>query len=279
VTSEESEENLVSVIVPTRDSSRTLATCLESLRCQRGVEIEILIVDQESRDGTRAIARKFDATVIDIRRTTIYSPPSRSRNIGFDRSRGRYVLHIDSDMELSSSDLLSTCISACGPAEAVIIPEVDIGTGFWAECKCMERQCHLGRTWLESPRFFKREIFQALSGYDPAITSGEDWELTDRLLERGAIMARIPLKIKHHLGALSMKTQFMKKFSYGKTMLPYARRQNGRMSRRFSGYIGAYTTNLKSLGFYVYPILLMRSIEFMGLFAGMTLSRVTSEPR
>jgi len=109
----QSERNLVSVIVPTRDSSRTIATCLESLGRQRDVEIDIVIVDQESNDGTSMIAHDYGATVVNVKRTATYAPPSRSRNVGFSKSRGNYVLHIDSDMELSSPELLSSCVSAC----------------------------------------------------------------------------------------------------------------------------------------------------------------------
>ncbi len=149
----QSERTLVSVVVPTRDSSRTLATCLESLRHQNDLGIEIVVVDQESKDGTRMIANDYGAIVIDVKRTATYAPPSRSRNVGFSKSRGNYVLHIDSDMELSSPDLLSSCVSACGSAHAVIIPEIDVGTGFWAECKTLERQSHLGKTLLERPQY------------------------------------------------------------------------------------------------------------------------------
>lgn len=273
----QSETNLVSVIIPTRDSSRTLGICLESLRRQRDLDVEIVIVDQESQDGTRSVAHSYDATVVDVKRTVTYSPPSRSRNVGFSKSRGNYILHLDSDMELSSPDLLSVCIRTCQKADAVIIPEVDVGTGFWARCKSMERQCSFGRPWLESPRFFRRETFEKISGYDQSITSGEDWDLTDRLLKGGAIVARVPTRIRHHLGTLSMRRQFMKKFSYGKTMLLYATRSNGQMSRRFSSYMGAYAGNVKILRFYAYPVFLMRSIEAIGLFTGMAISKVTGE--
>ena len=74
-----------------------------------------------------------------------------------------------------------------------------------------------------------------------------------------------------------MKKQLMKKFSYGKTMLPYAKRQHGQMSRRFGSYIGAYASNMKGLRMYVFPILLMRSIESIGLMAGLTLRQITGE--
>jgi hypothetical protein len=182
-------------------------------------------------------------------------------------------------MELSSPDLLRLCIDACIGADAVIIPEIDVGIGFWAKCKTMERQCHLGRTLLESPRFFKRNILERISGYDPNVSSGEDWDLTDRLVRRGALIARAPYSLKHHLGRFSLENQLMKKFTYGRTMLHYASHADGQMSRRLSIYASAYAENVKSLRYYIYPILLMRTIEAIGLFAGMALSKTTGEPR
>src|SRR2546427_2291681 len=113
------ENNLVSVIIPTRDSSRTLPICLSSVRSQRDLNVEIVVVDQESRDITRKIAHEYGASVIDIKRTDTYIPPSRSRNVGFSKSSGNYVLHLDSDMELASPNLLSACVSVCKLADAV----------------------------------------------------------------------------------------------------------------------------------------------------------------
>jgi hypothetical protein len=182
-------------------------------------------------------------------------------------------------MELSNPNLLLACIDACIESDAVIIPEVDVGIGFWAKCKTMERQCHFGRNWLESPRFFKRNTLEKISGYDPNVSSGEDWDLTDRLIQRGALIARAPYSLKHHIGRFSLQNQLMKKFTYGKTMLHYTSHADGQMSRRLSIYAGAYTENIKSLRYYLYPILLMRSIEAIALFAGMALSKTTGEPR
>ena len=274
---ERSENSLVSVIIPTRDSSRTLPICLRSVRGQRDLDVEIVVVDQESRDVSRMIAHEYGASVINIHRTDIYIPPSQSRNVGFSKSSGDYVLHLDSDMELSSPNLLSACVLACKAADAVVIPEVDVGKGFWAKCKGLERQCHLGRTILESPRFFRRETFQAVSGYNTSITSGEDWELTDRLVEQGSIIGRVAPVIRHHLGELSLEGQLMKKFNYGKTMIDYARHAKGQMNRRLGMYVGAYAYNFKTLGLYIYPVLLMRSIEAIGLFAGMAFSKLMGE--
>lgn len=49
----------VSVIVPARNEEASLGVCLESLLAQRGVEYEVVVVDDASTDRTREIAQSF----------------------------------------------------------------------------------------------------------------------------------------------------------------------------------------------------------------------------
>jgi hypothetical protein len=54
----------VSVIVPARNEETCLATCLESLVGQGGLEYEVIVVDDHSTDATRAIAERFPVRLI-----------------------------------------------------------------------------------------------------------------------------------------------------------------------------------------------------------------------
>ena len=55
----ESGTPVVSIIVPARNEEASLGDCLWSLVGQTGVSLEIIVVDDGSKDGTRAIAESF----------------------------------------------------------------------------------------------------------------------------------------------------------------------------------------------------------------------------
>ncbi len=54
----------VSVIVPARNEEASLADCLRTLVGQAGPSYEVIVVDDDSTDGTRAIAESFPVRII-----------------------------------------------------------------------------------------------------------------------------------------------------------------------------------------------------------------------
>ena len=96
-------EPLVSIIIHTRNSDKTLEKCLQSIKNQRYKNIEIIIVDQESEDNTLPIAKKFGVRIFSSPKSLFYNGPSRSRNIGAKNAYGEIFYHLDSDMELSEN--------------------------------------------------------------------------------------------------------------------------------------------------------------------------------
>jgi glycosyltransferase involved in cell wall biosynthesis len=88
----------VSVIVPAYNVEAYLGECLNSLCNQELDNIEILVVDDGSTDGTLAVIERFAAT--DGRIRVIKTPNSgvyHARNRALDVATGRYVSFVDSD--------------------------------------------------------------------------------------------------------------------------------------------------------------------------------------
>ncbi len=83
-----------SVVVPVRDLSDSLAHCLKGLEQQRNrEEIEVIVVDDGSIDGSLEVARRSGARVVSQGR----QGAAAARNRGVIEARGRIVLFLDAD--------------------------------------------------------------------------------------------------------------------------------------------------------------------------------------
>ena len=89
---------MVSVVVPVKDSIRTIEACLRSIRAQTWEPLELVVIDNFSTDGTWEV-------VEELAHHAEQAGPERSaqRNLGIERSKGPWILWIDADMELLES--------------------------------------------------------------------------------------------------------------------------------------------------------------------------------
>src|SRR5205809_6377266 len=83
-------EPLVSVVIPSRNSARTIDDCLRSMILQSYKRIEIIIVDWISTDSTREMAQRRGGLVI-----SQYGEGSVAKNWGTKFANGKYVFLVD----------------------------------------------------------------------------------------------------------------------------------------------------------------------------------------
>ena len=90
---------LVSVIMPTHNSSKFLAASIESILGQTYQNLELLITDDCSTDSTRdmlkVLAEKDNRVKVDF--LTEHGGPAVARNKSIERAQGRYIAFCDSD--------------------------------------------------------------------------------------------------------------------------------------------------------------------------------------
>lgn len=92
------KEPLFSVIVPAYNAAAFLEKCVESILGQTFPDLELLLIDDGSRDGTPALCDDFARR--DSRVRVIHQENrghTGARNTGLRESRGQYVLFVDSD--------------------------------------------------------------------------------------------------------------------------------------------------------------------------------------
>ena len=100
---------LVSVIVPTYNSSRTLEECLSALKEQNYKNTEIIITDSFSKDRTKEIACRFTDKIIDAESLAL------ARKKGVELANGKYILFLDSD-QIINPDTIELSVKACEEA-------------------------------------------------------------------------------------------------------------------------------------------------------------------
>lgn len=202
----------ISVIVTTKNSAGTLADLLESLKVQTSNNFEVIVVDHpQTKDKTREIAKKFGSKLY-------IKGPERSaqRNYGVEKSRGKYILILDSDMILERN-VLKQCKEKFARRKnisSLIIPEKSFGEGFWVKFKIFEREFYEGDETIEAPRCFKKKIFLKYKGYDETITGPEDWDLPLRMKKFGEKTSRIKEYILHNEGRYNPFKSARKKYYY-----------------------------------------------------------------
>lgn len=98
------KEYMISVIMPTFNSEKTLEQSLKSIREQKINQelVEILILDGGSTDATLEIAKQYEATILKNERRL----PEFAKQIGLMQAKGKYGIFIDSDESFTNMEAL-----------------------------------------------------------------------------------------------------------------------------------------------------------------------------
>lgn len=91
-------DDKISVIVPVYNAKHSLYKCIESLLRQSYPNIEIVLVDNNSTDGSELVCEKYESVSENIIFTRCkIRGAAAARNIGIEISSGQYIMFVDSD--------------------------------------------------------------------------------------------------------------------------------------------------------------------------------------
>ena len=171
----------VTAVVPVRNGQDMLPGCLESLR-RNGVE-RIIVVDGESVDRSRDIARAAGATVYSDAGAGLPA----ARTLGVDAADTPWVLLIDCDVRLPDGALTALLEEfSAGQYAALQAGQLSVsGPGYWGQALVHHHRNSRSRRWFGLvATVVERRLLLDL-GFDDAFKSGEDIELRWRMQSAG----------------------------------------------------------------------------------------------
>lgn len=111
----------VSVIVPVYNAEKYISGCIESVIAQTYKNIELILINDGSRDGSLCVLKKFERLYPEI--ITVFdqknSGKEAARNLGLDKASGQYITFLDSD-DWIDADYVEILRSAIGNSDIVI---------------------------------------------------------------------------------------------------------------------------------------------------------------
>jgi glycosyltransferase involved in cell wall biosynthesis len=233
---------LVSIIVPTFNSAQHLFACLESISNQTYRSIELIIVDNNSTDTTKSIAKKFTKYVFN-------QGPERSAqvNFGVKRAKGMYVYKVDSDFVLEKNVVRECIDEAAKGFDAIVVHNSpDVRVSWIARIRKFEVDMYKYDLTYSSARFVRREVYLKIGGFNPEITAGEDYDFQNRLNRNGYRTGFIAAEALH-LGEPRKFWQHMKKyFDYGRDFVNFRRSNRVEAKTQLSFSRPVYFNNWRS---------------------------------
>jgi glycosyltransferase involved in cell wall biosynthesis len=208
----------VSVVIPTYNSADTLGRALESVGIQHYPALEILVVDDGSTDGTRAVLTPFVARGVRYVCAEGRLGPAGARNLGIARASGEFVAFLDADDTWLPGKIsrqvdllvknpcvsLATCdgytVTAVGErlSRCYDVRPPAVGPHAWKTL--------LAYNFIKTPSVMvRRTDLVEVGGFRPELRVGEDLDLWIRLSLRGEVAAiREPLmEIYNRPGSLT----------------------------------------------------------------------------
>ena len=225
---------MISIVIPTFNRRDCLAKLLDDLLLQEDVEREIIVVDDNSRDGTDGMMRERYPQVIYLR-NEVNRGPTISRNRAIRQASGEIILGLDSDVTLPDRQLLARTekLFAELPRMTALAPRVlepdgltDDAPRWWHPLpiqpyasRRFETDYFSGTAWA-----FRREELVRIGSFSESIFQYyEEVELAYRFIDAGGVILHEPqLAVLHHPGTRATGWSDHRMFHHPRSLVLFA---------------------------------------------------------
>ena len=197
---------LVSVVIPTRNRADLLVRAVESVLAQDAAQLEVIVVDDASTDGTPGVLARFSDRIrlIRVQRNI---ERGAARNLGARSASGELIAFLDSDdqwqpgklpRQLAIARADAVCVTGINMLDtsgrtvrAGYVPPADASRRIFVE------NLFLGAS---SSLLVPRSIFEDVGGFPEnwALQGSEDWIFLARIVARRYAIDVVPAALVHY---------------------------------------------------------------------------------
>ncbi|MFL6258299.1 MAG: glycosyltransferase [Thermoanaerobaculia bacterium] len=185
----------LSVVIPCYELGELLVEALASAERSAPERCELIVVD----DGSRQPRTREVLQILADGGYRIVSQPnaglSAARNRGIREARGRYVLPLDADNRLVPAGVAASLRLLDADPQVAVAYGDRINFGLRSGHITHEEFDPALLLWtntIDACAVYRREVWESCGGYDPAMTSWEDWEFWIAVLARGWKFRHVP---------------------------------------------------------------------------------------
>jgi succinoglycan biosynthesis protein ExoO len=196
----------VSIVIAAYNAEATLGRAVGSALAQRGVEVEVIVVDDSSADGTLALARTFPPERVRVVALPENRGPGGARNAALEVARGRWIAVVDADDAIDPDRTARMLARADREQAQIVVDNLEVIAGDGAPPYAMFPTDYLAARktlsladFIDDNRVFEstfnfgymkpmfERAFLAGNGlrYDEALSIGEDYLLLASALASG----------------------------------------------------------------------------------------------
>jgi len=232
-----------SIIVPVYNRPDEVDELLESLTRQTFKQFEVIIVEDGSKNDCRSVVEKYSGALDIHYYYKDNSGPGQSRNYGAERSKGDYLIVLDSDVVLPEGYLQAVedelkanpCDAFGGPDSAhPSFTDVQKAISYSMTSFFTTGGIRGGKKKLDKfyPRSFnmgiRRDIYQQLGGFSK-MRFGEDIDFSIRIFKAGCSCRLFPEAWVWHKRRTDMRKFFRQVYNSGIARINLHKRHPGSM--------------------------------------------------
>jgi len=174
---------LVSIVVPTQNERNRIATLIKSIKASCYKNIEIIVADYLSTDGTPEIARALGARVLEIDRPGV----GYASSVAVENSHGDIITRTDADV-VFPLNVISIAVEMLRNEEKLVahVGHVYYDGGLIENFMAFIYDKYLREVWHTTGHFiaFKRGLVEKSLNFNPKLRYDEDYDFGGRIYHR-----------------------------------------------------------------------------------------------